>query len=60
MSNDRIKNLNCKETKLLAFVHSDLAGPIKSLAKDDYRYVINFIDNFFGLTKTQVRHFARY
>ena len=28
MSNDRNKTLDCKATKILALVHSDLAGPI--------------------------------
>ena len=34
MSNDRNKTLDCKATKILALVHSDLAGPIEPLAKD--------------------------
>ena len=50
MSNDRNKTLDCKVTKILALVHSDLAGPIQSLAKDGYRYVLNFIDDYSGLT----------
>ena len=29
MSNDRNKTLDCKATKILALVHSDLAGPIQ-------------------------------
>ena len=29
MSNDRNKTLDCKATKILAFVYSDLAGPIQ-------------------------------
>ena len=33
MSDDRNKTLDCKATKILAFVHSDLAGPIQPLAK---------------------------
>ena len=33
----------------LALVHSDLAGPIQSLAKDGYKCVLNFIDNYSGL-----------
>ena len=36
--------------QILAFVHSDLAGPIQPLAKDGYKYVINFIDDYSGLT----------
>ena len=50
MSNDRNKTLDCKATKILALVHSDLAGPIQPLAKDRYRYILNFIDDYSGLT----------
>ena len=50
MSNDRNKTFNCKATRIFALVHSDLAGPIQPLAKDGYKYVINFIDNYSGLT----------
>ena len=49
MSNDRKKTLECKTTKSL-HLYSDLAGPIQPLAKDGYRYVINFIDDYSGLT----------
>ena len=54
MSNDRNKTLNCKPIKILALVHSDLAGPIQPLAKDGYKYVINFIDGYSGLTMLNV------
>ena len=37
-------------TKILALVHSDLAGPIQPLGKDGYKYVRNFIDDSSGLT----------
>ena len=50
MFNDRNKTLDCKATKIFALVHSDLASPIQPLAKDDYKYVLNFIDDYFGLT----------
>ena len=50
MSNERNKSLDCKVTIILALVYSDLAGPIQPLAKDGYKYVINFIDNYSGLT----------
>ena len=50
MSNDRNKTLDSKATKILALVHSDLVGPIQPLAKDSYKYVINFIDDYSGLT----------
>ncbi len=50
MSNDWNKTLDHKATKILALVHSDLAGPIQPLAKDYYKYVMNFIDDYSGLT----------
>ena len=50
MSNERNKTLDCKATKILALVHSDLAGSIQPLVKDGYKYVINFIDDYSGLT----------
>ena len=50
MSNDRNKTLDCKATKIFALVHSDLAGPIQPLTKDGYKYVLNFIDDYSGLT----------
>ena len=49
MSNDRNNPLDCKATKILALVHSDLAGPIQPLAKDGDTYVLNFIDDYSGL-----------
>ena len=49
-SNNRNKTLDCKATKILALVYSDLAGPIQPLAKDGYKYVLNFIDDYSGLT----------
>ena len=50
MSNERNKTLDCKATKILALVHSDLADLIQPLAKDGYKYVLNFIDDYSGLT----------
>ena len=44
------KTVDCKATKILALVHSDLAGPSQPLAKDGYKYVLNFIDDYSGLT----------
>ena len=49
-TNDRNKTLDSKATKILAPVHSDLVGPIQPLAKESYRYVLNFIDDYSGLT----------
>ena len=43
MSNDRNKTLDCKATKIFALVHSYWAGPIQPLAKDGYKYVLDFI-----------------
>ena len=43
MSNDRNKTLDYKATEILA-------APIQPLAKDGYKYVINFIDDYSGLT----------
>ena len=50
MSNVRNKTLDSKATKVLTLVHCDLAGPIQPLAKDGCKYVINFIDDYSGLT----------
>ena len=50
MSNDRNKTLDCNATKILPLVHNDLAGSIQPLAKDGYKYVLDFIDDYSGLT----------
>ena len=50
MSNGRNKTLDCKVEKILALVHNYLAGSIQPFAKDGYKYVINFIDDYSGLT----------
>ena len=48
MSNDRNKTLERKATKILALVHSELAaGHIQPLAKEGYKYVLKFIDDYF-------------
>ena len=49
MFNDRNKNLDCKTTKFLP-LFSDLTGPIQPSTKEGYRYVLNFIDDYSGLT----------
>ena len=46
MPNDRNKTLDCKATKILALVRSDLAGFIQPLEKEGYRYVLDFIDDY--------------
>ena len=50
ISNDRNKTLDCKATKILALVHIDLADPIEPLAKNGYRYLLNFIDFYSSLS----------
>ena len=49
-SYDRNMTLDSKATKILALVHSDLTGPIQPLAKDGFKNVLNFIDDYSGLT----------
>ena len=43
------QSLDVKETEILSLVHCDFAGPIQPLGKGNYRYVLNFIDDFSGL-----------
>ena len=50
MSNDRNKTLNSKTKKIFSLVHSDFAGPIQPIAKDGYKYGINFLDKYSDLT----------
>ena len=57
MTNDRNKISDYKATKILALVHSDLVGPIQTLAKDGYWYIINFIGGYSGLTMS---YFLKY
>ena len=45
LSNDRNKTFDCKATKILALVHW-FSTPIQLLAKDGYKYVLNFIDDY--------------
>ena len=47
---NRSKTLDCKATKILALVHSDLTSPIQPLEKVGHKYVINLIDDYSGLT----------
>ena len=49
-SNDRNKTLDWKATKILALVHSHLVGPNQPFAKNGYKYVIDFINDYSGLT----------
>ena len=39
-----------RRQKSFVFVHSDLTGLIQTLAKDSYKYVLNFIDDYSDLT----------
>ena len=37
-----------RATTPLEFVHTDIAGPIEPMAKDGFRYAINFVDDYSG------------
>ena len=37
-----------RATAPLEFVHTDIAGPIEPMAKDGFRYAINFVDDYSG------------
>ena len=37
-----------KATKIFALVHNDLAGAIQTLGTEGYKYVLNFIGEYFG------------
>ena len=45
----RNKSADERSNVPLEFVHSDLAGPISPTAKDNFRYVMNFVDDFSGV-----------
>ena len=45
----RNKSADERSNVPLEFVHSDLAGPISPTAKDNFRYVMNFVDDFTGV-----------
>ena len=40
-----------RATTPFEFVHTDLCGPISPPSKEGYRFVINFVDDYSGLTK---------
>ena len=46
----RCKEPDERSTAPLEFIHSDLAGPIQPAAKDGFRYVMNFVDDYSGST----------
>ena len=50
MSNDRNKTLDSKAIRILVLVHRDLAGSIQPLAKDGYQYVVDYINDYSGLS----------
>ena len=56
ISNDKNKTLESKSTNILTLVHSDLAGSIQPLAKDGYKYVLNFNDDYSGLMLYFLKH----
>ena len=40
-----------RATAPFEFVHTDLCGPITPTSKEGYRWIINFVDDYSGLTK---------
>ena len=44
----RSKEPDERATSPLQFIHSDLAGPITPTAKDGFKYVMNFVDDYTG------------
>ena len=46
--------LGNRATKILALVHTDLAGPISPVAKDGFHYAITFTDDFLVLFLSQL------
>ena len=49
-TNNRNHEPDERATKPLELIHSDLAGPIDPVAKDGFRYAMNFIDDYSGAT----------
>ena len=47
-SNQRNHEADTRATKPFELVHTDLAGPIEPMAKDGFRYVIIFTDDYSG------------
>ena len=52
MSQPRNRLPDTRATKILEMVHVDLAGPIDTIAKDSYNYVLGCIDAYSGLLVT--------
>ena len=46
------KNSFTRATRTLDIVHTDILGPIDSIAEDEHRYAIGFVDSFFRNLKT--------
>ena len=46
----RNHNSDPKATKALELIHTDLAGPIDPISNEKCKYVINFVDDYSGLT----------
>lgn len=43
-----------RATNILELVHVDFAGPIDPIGKDDYKYVLECIDDYSGLIVTYI------
>ena len=41
---------DAKAEKCLEFIHCDIAGPVIPVAREGFRYSINFIDDYSGTT----------
>ena len=45
-----IRRWIARQKKIFTLVHSHFVGPIQPLGKDGYKYEINFINDYSGLT----------
>ena len=50
--NTRNRGADVRATESFELVHTDFAGPIDPIAKDGFRYVIIFVDDYSGCTFT--------
>ena len=50
--NTRNRGADVRATESFELVHTDLASPIDPIAKDGFRYVIIFVDDYSGCTFT--------
>ena len=49
-TNNRNHHSDKRATSPLELIHTDLAGPIDPIAKDGFKYVMNFIDDYSSMT----------